>query len=124
MGTNYYYHINICQHCNRSDVFHVGKKSMGWSFHFRAHRDNIDGIPKILTSADWSRMFKTTAGILVDESEAVIDNPLEFLAKLDRPTPEQQAWEDSPDQRGGYSLDPNREWRDIDGFYFYDGEFS
>ena len=123
MGTNYYYHINICEHCNRSDSFHVGKKSMGLTFHFRAYRGEQE-IPDVVSFADWAKVFKTKAGILVDENEAIIDNPLEFLAKLERPTPGQQAFEDSPEVRSGLPLDPQKEWRDTEGFYFYDGEFS
>jgi len=124
MGTNYYYHTNICGHCDRADVLHVGKQSMGWSFHFRAYRTYRSGDPAIESIAHWERTFKTVPGILKDENGKEISHPLEFLAGLPRPTPEQQAVEDSPDTRGGWPIDPEREWRDAEGFHFYDGEFS
>lgn len=126
MGTNYYYHANVCQHCARSDRLHVGKKSMGWTFHFRGYRDRPDGLD-LISLTDWERLFKTTtAGILVDEYERVIENPLEWLAGLERPTLGQQKLEDSPERRGSYAPipDPKTEWRDSEGFAFYDGEFS
>ena len=34
MGTNYYIHINKCDHCGRFDSLHVGTSSHGWRFHF------------------------------------------------------------------------------------------
>lgn len=126
MGTNYYYHRNICEHCHRSDVLHVGKKSGGWTFHFHGYRGQADGSLDIISVADWARVFKTTAGILVDEGERVVVDPLQFLAELERPSKEQQEKEDSPEWRGSWSPhpEPDREWRDPEGFAFYDGEFS
>jgi len=40
MGTNYYHHTNICEHCGRLDTIHIGKSSFGWTFSFHA-TDNI-----------------------------------------------------------------------------------
>lgn len=124
MGTNYYYHINPCQHCNRSDVLHVGKKSMGWTFGFRAYR-GLEGHQDIVSLADWARVFKTVPGILVDENEVVVDDPMRFLTELERPSVGQQELEDSPQRRGPASPHPvaEHEWRDAEGFRFYDGEF-
>ncbi len=126
MSTNYYYHTNICEHCQRSDRRHVGKKSAGWSFHFQGYRHSTGADQDIVSLADWARVFKTTAGILVDEYERVIEDPLKFLAELERPTKEQQELEDSPVRRGDWSpkLDPKSEWRDEEGFAFYNGDFS
>lgn len=123
MGMNYYYHTNICQHCQRSDRQHVGKKSHGWTFHFQGYRFSTGANQDIVSLADWARVFKTTAGVLVDEEERVIEDPLKFLAELERPTAEQQAWEDDPKNLGGHIRD-DREWRDDEGFAFYDGYFS
>lgn len=127
MGINYYYHTNICEHCQRSNALHVGKKSGGWTFRFQGYNSSQrDGVPDIHSLADWARLFKTTTGILVDEEERVISDPLQFLAELERPTKEQQEKEDSPEWRGLASPhpDPEHEWRDPEGFAFYDGDFS
>lgn len=122
MGKNYYYHTNMCEHCQRADVFHVGKKSGGWTFHFRGYRGYV-GIPDTISLADWARVFKTVPGILVDEEERVVGDPLRFLSQLERPTLEQQQSEDSPERLGGFSPNPANQWRDLEGFTFYDGEF-
>lgn len=124
MGTNYYYHTDICEHCKRSNKIHVGKKSFGWAFHFRAHRVADD--VSIISVSDWERFFKTTPGILADEYDRVVEDPLKWLAELDRPTKQQQEDEDSPTRRGSWSPhpDPRTEWRDSEGFAFYDGEFQ
>lgn len=126
MGVNYYYHTNICHECTRSDVLHVGKKSMGWTFHFHGYRTEFGADQNIVSISDWEKLFKTVPGVLVDEEERVVENPLEFLHELERPTKEQQEDEDSPDRRGAWSPrpDPLTEWRDSEGFAFYDGEFS
>lgn len=125
MSTNYYHHTNICEHCQRSTVRHVGKQSVGWSFHFRGYLNQADGSPDIVSLADWARVFKTTPGILVDENDIVVEDPLRFLATLIRPDKAQQEKEDSPEWRGSFSPhpDPETEWRDAEGFRFYNGEF-
>lgn len=107
-------------------MLHVGKSSAGWSFSFRGHRHQIDGSPDIVSAADWARVFKTVPGVLKDEYDRVVDNPLMFLENLDRPSLEKQEIEDSPERRGKASPypDPMTEWHDIEGFRFYDGEFS
>lgn len=126
MGTNYYWLTNICAHCQRSTMLHVGKQSMGWGFQFRGYRRDTGSDQDIVSLADWSRIFKTHTGVLVDEEERPVADPLKFLADLRRPTKEQQELEDSPERRGQTSPhpDPKFEWRDSEGFAFYDGEFS
>jgi hypothetical protein len=124
MGMNYYYHTDICEHCKRSVEVHVGKSANGWSFSFRSYRDGAIGGLQVESLADWEKLFKTTPGILVDEEQRVIENPLQFLAELERPSVEQQESEDSPGRLGGHIRDPRCEWRDPEGFHFYDGVFS
>lgn len=122
MGTNYYYRTNVCQHCDRSDMRHVGLVSAGWTFQFRAYRIETGADQDIVKVADWARLFKTVPGVLVTEYGTVIEHPLQFLAELEHPTEYQKKVEN---QRIGrhLSIDSNREWRDDEGFYFYDGEF-
>ncbi len=123
MGTNYFYRTNICNHCERADVLHVGLSSSGWTFHFRAYRTLTGADQDIVSVADWARLFKTVPGVLVDENDNVIDHPLEFLAGLEHPTEYQKKFED--DRLSRYlKIYPDREWRDPEGFLFYDGEFS
>lgn len=126
MGTNYYWHTNICEHCKRTDVLHVGKKSRGWTFHFRGYRIEFGADQEITSVEDWAKVFKVTQGKLINEHDQIIENPLQFLADLERPTLSQQEDEDSPDRRGAWAPrpDPRYEWRDAEGFAFYDGEFS
>lgn len=126
MGMNYYYTVNVCEHCGRSDVLHVGKKSSGWTFHFRAYRIDTGAKYDITSVADWAKMFKNIPGIFSDENEHIIALPLNFLAELEHPTPFQIVSEDSPERRGHWSPrpDPATEWRDEEGFAFYDGVFS
>lgn len=124
MGTNYYFHSQRRLPWRRPDVLHVGKQSGGWTFHFRAHRRRTDGL-EIISLADWAQLFKTTKGVLMDEYDRVIEDPLKFLMELERPTKAQQESEDSEKRRGPWSPrpDPLTEWRDPEGFAFYDGEF-
>lgn len=117
MGTNYEYGTSD------GGLLHVGKKSAGWTFHFRGYRG---GHRELVSLADWADLFRTTNGVLTDEYGRTIEDPLQFLAELERPTLEQQESEDSPARRGSWSPrpDPATEWRDPEGFAFYDGEFS
>jgi hypothetical protein len=43
MGTNYYLHLDPCEHCGRpSHVIHIGKSAHGWRFCFREYDDDED----------------------------------------------------------------------------------
>ena len=44
MGTNYYIAENHCGCCNRKDLIHIGKSSVGWAFNFRGHRNTYGEI--------------------------------------------------------------------------------
>ncbi len=123
MGTNYYYRTNFCSSCLRSSQIHVGKKNSGWTFHFHGYRSKTGASQNIVCVADWIRMFSATPGVLVDEYDRVIPDPLQFLAELERPSKAQQRSEDSPERRSSRP-DQATEWRDEEGFTFYDGEFS
>jgi hypothetical protein len=141
VGTNYYWRetcANACEHCGL-EPFHVGKSSAGWSFGFRAYRhelmspENPDwgyghespfGFP-VRSRADWMKVFTERTGALVDEYGREIDDPLVWLGKLPPPDTVQQAKEWSPQWMGPYwRRDPEREWRDAEGFRFLAEEFS
>lgn len=75
MGTNYYLHKNICEHCGRSDeAMHIGKSSAGWCFLLRVHPwDCINDLP------DWVEAWKT--GVIMDEYKRVV-TPDEMLSVI------------------------------------------
>ena len=63
MGTNYYFHQAVCEHCVRSDEpLHIGKSSAGWCF-------TLHVIPEkqILDLEDWKRIFQIPVSKIIDE---------------------------------------------------------
>ncbi|MEU7170355.1 hypothetical protein ABZ949_02540 [Micromonospora tulbaghiae] len=133
MGTNYYWRDQPCGSCGRGDFLHVGKHSGGWSFGFRGYRhDPDDGLyspvgRSIVSRLDWRLLLADRPGRLVDEYGKQVDDPIAWLDAMVPPSAEQQQKEDRPQLRGPYApprgTDP-REWRDAEGFRFYDGDFS
>ncbi|GIM89701.1 hypothetical protein [Paractinoplanes toevensis] len=128
MGTNYYLREHPCGSCGRSDELHVGKSSGGWSFGFRGYRHDPDddrysptGYP-VLSRDDWRKVFTDKPGRLVDEYGREVENPIEWLDALQPPDLKQQRWEGS--NMGSYWRPDARDWRDTEGFRFYDGDFS
>lgn len=46
MGTNYYAKVNVCPNCKKEDrEIHLGKSSGGWKFMFRAHEEYYKDFP-------------------------------------------------------------------------------
>jgi hypothetical protein len=65
MGTNYYAHVNICEHCGKPDnVVHIGKSSMGWVFAMHVYPGE-PGMPHDWKS--WQRFLKREDVVIVDE---------------------------------------------------------
>lgn len=60
MGTNYYAHYNICEHCHRRDIIHIGKSSAGWTFTFHATED-------IKSYQDWLKFLENERAVIFDE---------------------------------------------------------
>ncbi len=61
MGTNFYLHKNVCEHCGRGDEeLHIGKSSAGWCFSLRVHPEL--GINDL---EDWEREWQ--GGVIKDE---------------------------------------------------------
>lgn len=141
MGTNFYYRINICEHCDRYEQVHVGKRSAGWSFGFRAwpHRLMNADYPEwgydpaspfgfeVMSRADWRKAFTEHPGKLFDEYGREGFDPIGWLDALEPPDDELLAREDSM-RTGPHWLDMSwhkeREWRDPEGFHFGAYEFS
>lgn len=144
MGTNLVWRDRPCDSCGRHDEVHVGKRSAGWSFGFRAwpHRlfnaEHPDwgydpqspfGFPAE-SRADWRRVFTERRGELRDEYGEKVGDPLGWLDRLDPPDGAQQRWEDdirAESWRGVGSAWPrprDEDWRDPEGFRFSAREFS
>lgn len=139
IGTNFFWHDRP-RRFNRShdQTVHVGKRSAGWSFGFRAwphqlaNENHIDwgydtespfGFP-VMSRTDWRRVFTERRGWLVDEYGRREADPAAWLDALVRPDLKQRAWENSPAARGPYGGRRDGEHRDAEGFRFYAGEFS
>lgn len=130
MGTNFFWHEQVCMTCCREEVVHVGKRSAGWSFGFQAYRHDPDaGLHSpvgfaVESRADWAKVFERS-GFLRDEYGNDVDDPAAWLAALVAPDAEQQAKEDSPEWMGPYAdLGSSDRWRDAEGFRFNVREFS
>lgn len=128
MGTNFFLTVNACGHCGRDDRLHVGRRSPGWSFGFRAYpHDPDDGVWSPLgfpvrSRADWRKVFELPGARLTDEYGDSVPDPVGWLDGLEAPSADQLAWERAkmgPYWRG----DPQIEWRDAEGFLFEIGEF-
>lgn len=51
MGTNFYVEDNVCEHCGRKDILHIGKRSCGWKFNFQWH-------PHLTTLQEYKEFLK------------------------------------------------------------------
>lgn len=117
---------------------HVGKRSAGWSFGFRAwpHELWSEDRPEegydpaspvgfaVMSRADWRKVFTERRGRLVDEYNRQVDDPVAWLDALEPPNLRQRMWENSPAARGPYRGRTDGEHRDAEGFRFYAGDFS
>jgi hypothetical protein len=126
MGTNYYLRQTACSGCGRYDEFHIGKSSAGWSFSFRGYRPGDDspgplGTP-VVSREDWVAVLESYPGRVVDEDGEQVADPVGWLRSLPAPDVAQQRREDS--RMGPFYRPDGRDWRDPEGFRFYDGEFS
>lgn len=68
MGTNYYHHGKVCDHCGRGDApRHIGKSSGGWCFSLHVYpNDGIKDLP------DWEKLFGKRGTLIKDEYGRVI----------------------------------------------------
>lgn len=74
MGTNYYLHEKVCEHCGRSDErLHIGKSSAGWCFSLHViPEENLESLE------EWvARLSKPGCKIVDECGEAV--TPEEML---------------------------------------------
>lgn len=67
MGTNYYWHTNVCDCCGRSDVYHIGKSSMGWMFALHViPEEDVNDVN------DWVKRFYQPGSVIHNEYDEEI----------------------------------------------------
>lgn len=77
MGTNYYLRCNCCDHCNRYDVLHIGKQSVGWKFIFQAYKDN-----NLISVASWIEEIRKSKNEIYDEYYRHVKDKEEFIKNI------------------------------------------
>lgn len=108
MGTNYYAHVNPCSECGKpEEKLHLGKSSGGWKFCFR-DRDEYSDITEFQT------FIRLDYVKLVDEYGREI-SPDDFMEKVEGKQDERSHIE---------SVDKTEDWRSVEGYEFFDREFS
>ncbi len=77
MGTNFYLTVNRCECCGRSDELHIGKRSAGWPFSFRAQGD--------LTSfSAWNQALADPVVYAIRDEYHAAYTVEEFIAMVDK----------------------------------------
>jgi hypothetical protein len=105
MGSNYYFKTNHCLMCDRCDRRHIGKSSHGWPFIFRKWDDDTF---KVHSWREWLLKFESNGSIEDEYGESVSVNQFINLVSIKQSNP-------IHDRSGLES--------DLDGFWFFDGEF-
>lgn len=72
MGTNYYLHENVCEHCGRGDgePLHIGKSSGGWCFSLHVgtmESSAVHGEVQIENVEDWMELWEGPGCIIRNE---------------------------------------------------------
>jgi len=120
MGTNYYLVVNKCECCNRRDLVHIGKKSLGWQFSFYGP---VQQFPDLRSWESW-KVFLINQ-LIVDEYDRditfeefvlLVENSKDGRNHFDACTESFPDWID----RVGQGID----WKDEEGWSFSSGEFS
>lgn len=122
MSTNFYLPqtcSNPCTHCSVESL-HIGKRSAGWQFHFRAHSD-------VRSRKDWEALV-AEVGTVTDEYGQEY-TPERFWAEVDETRkpwgPDGIAPRTRHGMRGqqGIPLEDSRAFRDTQGWDFTEQEF-
>lgn len=109
MGTNYYHHTNTCLHCNRADVEHIGKSSIGWTFSFHA-------TDTIRSWKDWQKTL-SHGRIFNEYNEQISLNDFIKLVEEKQKVP-------GASNHALQGYDNDRNFVDEEGYSFSEGEFS
>lgn len=85
MGTNYYWHKNVCEHCGRPEaVVHIGKSSLGWCFslHVYPYQNYDSPVPNedfvVESFEDWEKFFVEPNSAIIDEYGVILE-PKEMI---------------------------------------------
>lgn len=103
MGTNYYLHENVCEHCGRGDdSIHIGKSSAGWCFSLHVINEAWED-DKIINLELWKAKWAEPGTIIKNEYGEIItqEKMLAIITERGR----EKDWEKEP---VGY-----RNWREF-----------
>lgn len=107
MGTNYFVKLNICKLCRRTDdPIHLGKASYGWSFMLQANNYKF--------YRNWEEMKEWLKGKNIEDEYGEHISRKEFIKWV----------EDVKDIKDPEKVDYGTDLKIIDGYKFYDCDFS
>lgn len=120
MSTNYYVKLSPCpcpcEHCAAPKRMHIGKRSIGWHFHFRGYKDGPQ------SWVEWQEYLKDKE--IIDEYDDPI--PLKKFVRLVESTRREGASNQYELVKKYYPelIEPHGYFRDRDGWSFNMTEFS
>lgn len=126
MGTNFYHRYNICSECERYDERHIGKRSMGWQFSFKAwatYDKDGESQPLIASWEDWKNVLTGVKGKIFDEygHEIEVSEFIEMVEKTRGGKNHYDYLRDSSQYGAAYLTDM---WKDAEGWDFSSMGFS
>lgn len=118
MGTNYYAIEKHCPNCNRRDLVHIGKKSVGWQFFFR-------GYPDTRTVEQWRMRLADASGIEDEYGRPIAVDDFWKMVEASKGLKDHitHCLESGYSESTRLALARGDEWHDA-GFSFSIGEFS
>lgn len=135
MSTNYYWQLDHCKTCGRSDEpVHICKSMTSWASKVEWDDELNRYVPTITSVFAWAQWlrFNNNAGYIVDEygQEYEVEHFIEMAERVPMEARRRQYdWcAENPGYAGeaGISDRPalRKHWLDAAGFTFYGGEFS
>ena len=127
MGTNYYAHINECEHCGRHETRHICKSLVSFNGHVDWDDEDDDYAVMLPSWRDWKAYLRSYRVRIFDEYGS--EYPVEaFIRKVEATNPDARArqyrWVLTHDAGRVDVVEPGGTWLDPDGFSFYGGDFS
>lgn len=117
MGTNYYAIAEECEECGRYERLHVCKSLYLFQGHFTWDEE---GEPEhwLVSWRDWKQYLRSRVSTIKDEYGKQHDIE-DFIARVEE-------GHRKPPRRSihPYTVAPDREWVDLEGFQFYGRDFS
>lgn len=133
MGTNYYWHYNICDCCGREDIKHICKSHNKFQGYFTDSEWNDETNqydspkPEIVSWQDWKNTLLNTPGQIWNEynDHVKVD---EFIKEVEAVPMEsrrrQYDWMKDHGRLEQHHPGHENDWLDKDGFSFSSVEFS